>query len=77
MNHNSNTYKEQIPVKNVTTKVFPTGQKGIVRADQMVGDGHQAKVYTSRDDKSICLKVFEPFKDKDALNNAECEFKVA
>lgn len=44
----------------------------------MIGDGHQAKVYrASNKDHTQCIKVFEPFKDKDALYNAEVEFKVA
>jgi len=72
----TNVQKDQILPKQGPTQVI-TGQKTIVYADQMIGDGLQAKVYTSKDDKTICYKIFEQYKDKDALLNAECEFKVS
>jgi serine/threonine protein kinase len=34
-------------------------------------------VFTSKEDNSVCYKVFEQFKDKDGLLNADCEYKVA
>jgi len=47
---------------------------------KQIGDGLQAKLYTIKSTKNPaqeCVKVFEPFKDKDQLCNAENEFNVS
>ena len=50
-----------------------------IETTTLLGDGHQAKVYAIKPVQAAqeCVKVFEPFKDKDQLFNAEIEFNVS